>query len=314
MTASAAARFETRTTGRAKRQPVFPLALRGGMKFLAHVSPASAAAIAEHLFLTPRKRSRPTLERDVIAEATPLVLPTEHGNLAAWQWDAGPCSRRLRALLVHGWEGRGSQFAALVEPLTAAGFRVVAFDAPAHGDSPGVRSSLFHFADAIERAAERFGPFHAIISLSMGAGAMLWASRHRPLAERVVMVAPPIDLRDFTRTVSRTLGLPEHVLRRLNLRISERFGVPIEGVRAVPIASTMRGALLVVHDENDREVPIAWGEALARAWAGAALVKTKGLGHQRILRDATTLETVVRFVAQGQADSTTEPTDPWRRS
>jgi pimeloyl-ACP methyl ester carboxylesterase len=60
----------------------------------------------------------------------------------------------------------------------------------------------------------------------------------------------------------------------------------------------MRGALLVVHDENDREVPIACGEAIARAWPGAELVRTRGLGHQRILRDAATLKRVVRFVAQ----------------
>lgn len=66
--------------------------------------------------------------------------------------------------------------------------------------------------------------------------------------------------------------------------------------------------------EHDREVPVACGEALARAWSGATLVKTKGLGHTRILRDATTLETVVRFVAQGQADNTTTPTDPRSRS
>ena len=40
--------------------------------------------------------------------------------------------------LVHGWAGRGSQLAGFVEPLTAAGFRAVLFDAPAHGDSePG---------------------------------------------------------------------------------------------------------------------------------------------------------------------------------
>ena len=60
----------------------------------------------------------------------------------------------------------------------------------------------------------------------------------------------------------------------------------------------MRGRLLVVHDENDREVPIACGEAIANAWPGAELVRTRGLGHQRILRDATTLQTITRFVAQ----------------
>jgi pimeloyl-ACP methyl ester carboxylesterase len=202
-------------------------------------------------------------------------------------------------LLVHGWEGRGAQLGALVEPLTSVGFRVVAFDAPAHGDSPGERSSLFHFADAVERAAHVFGPLHGIVTHSMGGASTLWANRHGPLAVRLVMIAPPVDLRDFTRSLSRTLGLPEKVRGRVHRRLGARFGVPVEDVRAERLAATMRGPLLVVHDENDREVPIACGEAIARAWPGAEVVRTRGLGHQRILRDAETLRTVVRFVAQG---------------
>ena len=45
-------------------------------------------------------------------------------------WGDGPV-----VYLVHGWGGRGSQLASFVEPLLVAGFRVVMFDAPAHGDS-----------------------------------------------------------------------------------------------------------------------------------------------------------------------------------
>ena len=131
---------------------------------------------------------------------------------------------------------------------------------------------------------------------------MLWASRLGPLAPRLVMVAPPIDLRDFTRSLSRVLGLPEDVRGRVHRRLSARFGVPIEEVRAERLASTMRGSLLVVHDEDDREVPIACGEAIARAWPGAELVRTRGLGHQRVLRDPATLQTIVRFVAQGHRE------------
>ena len=59
-------------------------------------------------------------------------------------------------------------------------------------------------------------------------------------------------------------------------------------------------ALLVIHDEDDAEVPIACGEKIAHAWPGAELVRTRELGHRRILRDAKALQAVVRFVAQGR--------------
>jgi pimeloyl-ACP methyl ester carboxylesterase len=271
--------------------------VKGGMRILSRVSPAGAAAVAERMFLTPRRHLRPAAEWDVLLTARRCRFRTSSGKLVAWEWGADP--DRPRVLLVHGWEGRGSQLGALVEPLAALGFRVVTFDAPGHGDSPGERASLFHFAEAIERAAETFGPFHAIVTHSMGGASALWASRERPLATRTVMIAPPIDLRDFTRKLSTTLGLPEAVRLRVHRRLAVRFGVPMEDVRAERLASAMHGPLLVVHDENDREVPIACGEAVAAAWPGAELVRTHGLGHQRILRDPEVLRAVVRFVAQG---------------
>ncbi len=294
------------TTGRASENAPFALrAVRGGMSVLSRVSPEGAAAVAERMFLTPRRHARPAAELAALAKARRLQLPSQHGQLAAWEWrpvpsapaSGAPGTGGPRVLLVHGWEGRGTQLGGLVQPLTALGFSVVAFDAPGHGDSPGKRSSFFHFADTVERAAELFGPLHAIVTHSMGGASTLWASRGGPLASRIVMVAPPVDLRDFTRSLSRTLGLPEDVRGRLHRRLGARFGVPVEAVRAEGLASAMRWPLLVIHDDNDREIPVACGEAITQAWPGARLVRTHGLGHQRILRDPEVLQAVARFVA-----------------
>jgi pimeloyl-ACP methyl ester carboxylesterase len=294
-TPTASSRPENSTTVRTQRPLPFQLrAAREGLRALSRVAPEGAAAIVERMFLSPRRHPRPQVERDLLRGARTVALPTKHGRLAAWEWGTtGP-----RVLLVHGWEGRGSQLGALAAPLVALGFRVVAFDTPGHGDSPGERSSFFHFADAIEAATRVLGPFHAVVAHSMGGATLLWANRLVPVAERFVMIAPPRDLGDFTRSFSKLLGLPEDVRARVHRRIGARFGVSVEAVRAEPLASGMRGPLLVVHDEEDREVPVACGEAIAKAWPGAELVRTRGLGHQRILRDPATLQLVARFVAQ----------------
>ena len=57
-------------------------------------------------------------------------LELEGKRLVAWSWGEGPT-----VLLVHGWEGRGSQMAAFAAPLAEAGFRAVAFDAPGAASS-----------------------------------------------------------------------------------------------------------------------------------------------------------------------------------
>ena len=43
--------------------------------------------------------------------------------------------------------------------------------------------------------------------------------------------------------------------------------------------------VLVVHDRGDAEIPWQHGAAIARAWRGAEMLITEGLGHRRILRD-----------------------------
>lgn len=285
------------TNVRAKKRPAPPLsllALRSGLGALSRVTPDGAALVAERLFLSPRRYNRPALEHEVLASARHVLVPSEHGPIAAWEWgEAGP-----RVLLVHGWEGRGAQLGALVAPLVSLGFRVVTFDAPAHGDTAGSISSLFHFARAIRAVASAFGAFHAVVSHSMGGAATTWALHEEPFARRVAMIAPPIDVRDFTRQLGKVLGLDDDVRARVHQRLGDRFGVHVEDLRAEALAPTMHAPLLVVHDEDDRDVPIACGEVYARSWPGATLVRTQGLGHRRILRDDAVVRAVVRFVAE----------------
>lgn len=282
------------TNVRPNPPPLALRALRGGLGFLARVTPDGAALVAERLFLSPRRYNRPAIEHDLLAHARHLLVPSEHGPIATWEWgDEGP-----RVLLVHGWEGRGAQLGALVEPLVGLGFRVVTFDAPGHGDTGGSISSLFHFARAIRTVAAAFGPIHATVTHSMGGAATAWAFSQEPFARRLVMIAPPIDLRDFTRQLGKVLGIGDDVRARIHRRLGDRFGVEVESIRAEALAPHMRAPLLVVHDEDDRNVPIRCGEVYAASWPGATLLRTRGLGHVRILRDDVVVRAIVRFVAE----------------
>lgn len=275
------------------------VALRTGLGVLGAVAPWGAAAIAEHLFVTPKRRPRPAAELELLASARHLLVPSDDGPLASWEWgSAGP-----RVLLVHGWEGRGTQLGALIEPLLDRGYRVVAFDAPAHGSSPGAVSSLVHFARAIASVAKAYGPIEAIVTHSMGGASTAWAFRHGPFARRLVMIAPPVDVRDFTRQLSTTLALSAHVRVQVERRLARRLGVAPEELHVARVAPRMTTPLLVVHDVDDREVPVACGELVAQSWPGATLVRTKGLGHQRILRDPQVVAELVRFVALGRIDA-----------
>jgi pimeloyl-ACP methyl ester carboxylesterase len=54
---------------------------------------------------------------------------------------------------------------------------------------------------------------------------------------------------------------------------------------------------LIIHDRDDADVPWQQAELLAKAWPGARLLLTRGLGHMRILRNRDVIQTSVDFIA-----------------
>ena len=65
--------------------------------------------------------------------------------------------------------------------------------------------------------------------------------------------------------------------------IEERFGLRWFELEVPRLAPRLKTPALVIHDRGDGIVPWTQGAALARAWPGARLLSTDGLGHGRIL-------------------------------
>jgi len=208
--------------------------------------------------------------------------------MKAWSWGEGPI-----VLLVHGWNGRATQLGAFVAPLLERGYRVVAFDAFGHGESSGNRMSLPELASCIQKVAGELGDVHGVIAHSMGGAATTLALSQGLEIERAVFISPPADPRAFLNAFSASLGLTDAVRQRVQRRIEDRVGMPMESMLANTIALSMRTPLLVIHDRDDKEVPLQVGQSIADAWPDAELIVTEGLGHQRILR----AEAVTNFAA-----------------
>jgi len=208
-----------------------------------------------------------------------------------WSWGEGPT-----VLLVHGWNGRSTQLGGFVEPLVARGYRVVAFDSLGHGDSDGKQSSLPELANCIRQVVDELGGVYGIIAHSLGGAATTFALAYGMQAERLVFVSPPADPREFLKIFGAAIGINEDVRLRVKQRVERRLGVPMEEMQAFELAPEMRLPLLVIHDEDDKEVPVEVGRGVAAAWPRAELVVTQGLGHQRILRDSEVAEVAVHFI------------------
>jgi pimeloyl-ACP methyl ester carboxylesterase len=264
-----------------------PIWLRSAFSTAQRVAPSLTAAVAERLFFKTRRTAARAGERDVLDGAAPLSI----AGMQAWSWGEGPT-----VLLVHGWNGRATQLGGFVTPLVDRGFRVVAFDAFGHGDSPGTSLSLPEFAGFIRQVADQLGEVYGVIAHSMGGASTTLALSEGLQIERAVFISPPADPRVFLAMFSDALGISDELQARLRQRVERRIGMPMNGMRADVLAASMQLPLQIIHDRSDKEVPVHFGQRIADAWPDAELIITEGLGHQRILRDERVISFAVSFM------------------
>lgn len=269
---------------------------------LERLAPRLAGERARRLAMTPRRRPMMLPEINCLAQARPLTF---RFGLAGLAWgERGPV-----ALLVHGWEGRPTQFADLVAGLLGAGYRVVALEAPAHGRSPGREAHAFAFVEAVLEAAAELLDVDLVVGHSMGAAAVLLAAHRGLRAGRLVAIATPPSLPRALRRIAGRLGLGARATRAFRAAFERRTGEP---ARAFDLARLPPPTVptLLVHDRGDREVPFVDIARLRRAWPTVALLETGGLGHVRLLADPRVTAAVLAFAGAAPAHGGTDGACP----
>ncbi len=223
-----------------------------------------------------------------------LTVRSENQDLAVWAWGKGPV-----VLMAHGWGGRAGRFSAIAGALVQAEFRVVLFDAPAHGASMGRQASLPQFARALRDVADAIGPVHGLIGHSLGGAAVSLALRDGLHAEGAVLLAPPADVVLFSDAFAEHLRIPQRARAVMRQNLERRLRFRFEELHVPTLAQDMTAPALIIHDRNDSDVPYTHGEEIANAWPGAQLVATTGLGHRALLRDPDVVRRTVEFFRAG---------------
>jgi pimeloyl-ACP methyl ester carboxylesterase len=269
--------------------------IRSVFEALGYLAPALGGRLAALLFRSPRRHQAPLFEQEIRARADAHARVLHEGlELDVLEWGDGDRA----VLLVHGWEGRGTHLGRFVDPLVAAGFRVVAFDGPAHGASGGSQTDAVNFSRAFYTLSDAAGPFYALVAHSFGgASAMLAMSRGFPV-ERAVIIGAPSQLSYVLGRFRETVGLPETVWPHFLRHLERRIGHPPLQFDAANFAGTLQLPGMVVHCQDDIEISFEQAELTHAAWPGSRLLATSGLGHRRILKDPEVIASVTAFLLE----------------
>ena len=276
---------------RRRTPPVLRL-LRLYFQTVGRILPGVAVKTAYRLWFQTRRFGEPARELRWLKNSRQDLVDHKYGPLAVNIWGEGPT-----VLLVHGWNGRGSQMGSFAQPLVDRGYRVVTFDLPAHGRSPGNNTNIFKSIETLEVIAETYGPIHGIVAHSFGVMVTTLALREELELNRFAAISPPTSLHWLVERFERILQIPAPTRRALIRRIEADFGNNIwDKVTLDKVAKNLDTPALIVHDDHDFDVSWEQGKILADAWPGAVFMKTSGLGHRRILRDRGVIDAIVDFI------------------
>ena len=225
-------------------------------------------------------------------------------NIATWRWGGSRATRRRCCSRTAG-AATPRRCARFVLPLLAAGYRVIAYDQPAHGLSEGKLTGLPDFADVLAAVAASHGGGAArdrAFARRRGRGASPCRAACR--SANAVLVSPPSDLVGYSRRFARWHWIPEPLRRSMQAAIEERYGVRWEELEVARLAPRLN-ARRAGHPRPRRpHGALDAGRALARAWPGARLLSDRRASataaSSRRHRDARRRRLHRRQIARGE--------------
>lgn len=226
-------------------------------------------------------------ERQVLSRAVHTTLTMQDRQIAVYQWGDGS----KKVLLLPGWNSRASHFRNYIQPLMDHHFQVVGVDPIGHGHSTGDWTYLGDYLQTIEMIRDRLGPFDSVIGHSFGGFCIPFAMHKAHLADRAILLAAPPSLDWlFARFCNIMHITPLTRKRMLGEDCWQHYDV---STIAAKLGST---PTLILHDADDRAVPLEAAQNIHSRWPNASLLVTHHLGHQKVLRHAAAVDPVIAFI------------------
>lgn len=263
-------------------------------KLITFVSKKMAAEKALEIFGTPFLKS---IRRNPLKNTDEIELQVSGKRVSGFRWNH---PQPKKALILHGFGSAAHKFEEYATLLVAEGYEILAFDAPAHGDSEGITTNAIEYCAMIEKVMEEFGPIDSFIAHSFGGIALSLALEKIPhdANTKVVFIAPA------TETTSAVDGA-FNMLRIKNKQVRTEFEKLVIAISGNDLAwfsmrramKNIKASVLWIHDKDDDITPWADAEKVqSDNHSNINFIVTSGLGHRKIYHDKAVKKLVIEFL------------------
>lgn len=256
-----------------------------------------ATRFAQNLFITPLKFKPPKREKEMLEKSivTEIAVPKLKKDIFVYQYGTNKAATK-KALLIHGWNGRGTQLITIANMLMRQGYDVVSFDAPGHGKSPKTKTNLTEFIASAHEVDKQFGPFDLVIGHSLGGMTTINSLKEGLKAKKAVIIGSGDVVEDVIDDFVDQIQLKPIISKLIKQRFENQFNQTMQSFCVNLAVKEVKIPLLIIHDEDDLDVHVNAAYQIKKNAANAELMITKSLGHRKILGDKKVIERIKDFI------------------
>ncbi|MTG97989.1 MULTISPECIES: alpha/beta hydrolase [Myroides] len=256
-----------------------------------------ATRFAQNLFITPIKFKPPKREKEMLDKSISSVITVKalKKDICVYQYGTNKQADK-KALLIHGWNGRGTQLVTIANMLMRQGYDIVSFDAPGHGKSPKTKTNLTEFMASAFEVEQQFGPFDLVVGHSLGGMTTINCLKDGLKAKKAVVIGSGDVVEDVIDEFVQQIELKPIISTKIKERFESQFKQSMQSYCVHLAAEKVNIPLLIIHDEDDADVHYKAAYQIKKHSPNSELMITKELGHRKILGDKKVIERILQFV------------------
>lgn len=270
--------------------------LRFYYKYIGAYFPRLSAQLFWKVFCMPKKRKIREKPQVFLDTADRQTINFNDLKIQSYTWGTG----EKKILIVHGWEGMSADFKEIITELISAGYKVMAFDLPAHGKSSGKRTHIPMIMELLKKIIAEHGPFYGIVSHSLGAAASaltlanLNGTSH--LSKMVLMGLHPFPF-IFFEQFRRALRIDDTLYNKCLVYVESKIKININEFSVPMLVQNISvDNVLLVHDEKDGIVNIQKIMQLNKDWDKSEMYSGNHGGHFKHFKHVDVVERIIDFM------------------
>jgi esterase/lipase len=248
---------------------------------LQKISPRLTAKIAFNFISKPKGKKIRAFEKAILEIATKEIIRFNKFNIQTYKWGNGT----KKALLIHGWGGRASNFGAIIPELTKNNYTVISFDGPCHGESTKKKTSFFEMSDLVKLFLKK-DKYDLIITHSMGTVLTFTAMNSiKYKVNQMIVLTSPSKFLEFIDLAVTQFGLTNKTTRLLinKIRKTTTEYDPITLDAESIVKDIEMKNVTFIHDKFDKVIPIEKTKNVSSFIKNSKLIEIEGTGHFKML-------------------------------